>query len=180
MPNLSDNLNYRMMCDPIKSIATRLRGLREVLELSEQEVADSCRLSVDEYRDMESGDADISVNVLQTIARRYGISLDVLMFGEEPKMNSYFITRAGTGDEIGVHLGLLAEHQHIQADPVAAGYGLQHIDRNIGIAALHIPVLVDRQTATVRHFLLRKFEHLAQSAQTGCDRFNRITHHSII
>ena len=78
------------MCDPIKSIATRLRGLREVLELSEQEVADSCRLSVDEYRDMESGDADISVNVLQTIARRYGISL-------EPKMNSYFITRAGTG-----------------------------------------------------------------------------------
>lgn len=83
------------MCDPIKSIATRLRGLREVLELSEQEVADSCRLSVDEYRDMESGDADISVNVLQTIARRYGISLDVLMFGEEPKMNSYFITRAG-------------------------------------------------------------------------------------
>ena len=36
------------MCDPIKSIATRLRGLREVLELSEQEVADSCRLSVDE------------------------------------------------------------------------------------------------------------------------------------
>ena len=74
------------MCDPIKSIATRLRGLREVLELSEQEVADSCRLSVDEYRDMESGDADISVNVLQTIARRYGISLDVLMFGEEPKM----------------------------------------------------------------------------------------------
>ena len=45
MPNLSDNLNYRMMCDPIKSIATRLRGLREVLELSEQEVADSCGLS---------------------------------------------------------------------------------------------------------------------------------------
>ena len=92
------------MCDPIKSIATRLRGLREVLELSEQEVADSCRLSVDEYRDMESGDADISVNVLQTIARRYGISLDVLMFGEEPKMNSYFITRAGTGADAPMHL----------------------------------------------------------------------------
>ena len=62
MPNLSDNLNYRMMCDPIKSIATRLRGLREVLELSEQEVADSCRLSVDEYRDMES----YEVSLIQT------------------------------------------------------------------------------------------------------------------
>ena len=85
------------MCDPIKSIANRLRGLREVLELSAQEVAESCNLRVEEYMALESGESDISVNVLQTIARRYGISLDVLMFGEEPKMNAYFITRAGAG-----------------------------------------------------------------------------------
>lgn len=84
------------MC-PIKSIANRLRGLREVLELSAQEVAESCHLRVEEYMALESGESDISVNVLQTIARRYGISLDVLMFGEEPKMNAYFITRAGAG-----------------------------------------------------------------------------------
>lgn len=85
------------MCDPIKSIANRLRRLREVLELSAQEVAESCHLRVEEYMALESGESDISVNVLQTIARRYGISLDVLMFGEEPKMNAYFITRAGAG-----------------------------------------------------------------------------------
>lgn len=85
------------MCDPIKSIANRLRGLLEVLELSAQEVAESCHLRVEEYMALESGESDISVNVLQTIARRYGISLDVLMFGEEPKMNAYFITRAGAG-----------------------------------------------------------------------------------
>ena len=85
------------MCDPIKSIANRLRGLREVLELSAQEVAESCHLRVEEYMALESGESDISVNVLQTIARRYGISLAVLMFGEEPKMNAYFITRAGAG-----------------------------------------------------------------------------------
>lgn len=85
------------MCDPIKSIANRLRELREVLELSAQEVAESCHLRVEEYMALESSESDISVNVLQTIARRYGISLDVLMFGEEPKMNAYFITRAGAG-----------------------------------------------------------------------------------
>ena len=85
------------MCDPIKSIANRLRGLREVLELSAQEVAESCHLRVEEYMALESGESDISVNVLQAIARGYGISLDVLMFGEEPKMNAYFITRAGAG-----------------------------------------------------------------------------------
>ena len=68
-----------------------------MLELSAQEVAESCHLRVEEYMALESGESDISVNVLQTIARRYGISLDVLMFGEEPKMNAYFITRAGAG-----------------------------------------------------------------------------------
>lgn len=61
------------MCDPIQSIATRLRGLREALELTQEEVAASCNLPVGQYREMESGTADFSVNVLQTISRHYGI-----------------------------------------------------------------------------------------------------------
>ena len=58
------------MCDPIQSIATRLRGLREALELTQEEVAASCNLPVGQYREMESGTADFSVNVLQTKSRR--------------------------------------------------------------------------------------------------------------
>ncbi|MBQ4519717.1 MAG: cupin domain-containing protein [Bacteroidaceae bacterium] len=85
------------MNDQIKQIAARLRGLRDVLELTEQEVAESCNLSIDEYKEMESGNKDISVSALQSIARKYDITLDVLMFGEEPKMSSYFLTRAGKG-----------------------------------------------------------------------------------
>ncbi len=85
------------MNDHIKQIAARLRGLREVLELTEQEVAESCQLSIEDYKAMESGDQDISVSALQAIARRYDITLDVLMFGEEPKMSNYFLTRAGKG-----------------------------------------------------------------------------------
>ena len=68
-----------------------------MLELTEQEVADTCQLSVEEYRELETGAHDFSVSTLQKISRQYGISLDVLMFGEEPKMGSYFLTRAGTG-----------------------------------------------------------------------------------
>lgn len=85
------------MTDQLKQIAVRLQGLREVLELSEQEVADTCQLSLEEYRSLEAGTCDISVSTLQKISREYGISLDVLMFGEEPKMSSYFLTRSGTG-----------------------------------------------------------------------------------
>ena len=82
------------MSDQIKQIAERLQGLRDVLELTPDEVAKSCQLSVEEYLGMESGEKDISVSALQKIARKYGIALDVLMFGEEPKMSSYLRTKA--------------------------------------------------------------------------------------
>lgn len=85
------------MSEQIKQIALRLQGLREVLELTPEEVAESCQLTVEEYLQMESGEKDISVSVLQKIARKYNIALDVLMFGEEPKMNTYFLTRCGAG-----------------------------------------------------------------------------------
>ena len=35
------------MSDQIKQIAERLRGLRDVLELTSQEVAESCQLTVE-------------------------------------------------------------------------------------------------------------------------------------
>lgn len=88
------------MDEQIKQIAERLRGLRDVLELTADDIARDCDISVDEYKRSETGDYDISVSMLQKIARTYHIALDTLMFGEEPKMNSYFVTRAGKGVSI--------------------------------------------------------------------------------
>lgn len=85
------------MDEQIKQIAQRLQGLRDVLDLSVEEVAASCGLPVEQYIQMESGESDISVSCLQKIAHQYNLPLDVLMFGEEPKMSSYFVTRWGTG-----------------------------------------------------------------------------------
>lgn len=88
------------MDEQIKQIAERLRGLREVLELSVEELSSGCGISEEEYSRAETGEHDISVSMLQKIARKYEIALDALMFGEEPKMNSYFLTRAGKGVSI--------------------------------------------------------------------------------
>jgi len=88
------------MNDQIRQIAERLRGLREVLELTVEDLATQCDISSEEYRLSESGEYDISVSMLQKIARQYNVALDALMFGEEPKMSSYFITRAGKGVSI--------------------------------------------------------------------------------
>ena len=69
------------MDDQIKQIAERLRGLRDVLELTAEDIARDCEISAEEYRLAETGDYDISVSVLQ-------------------KMSSYFLTRAGKGTSI--------------------------------------------------------------------------------
>lgn len=88
------------MDEQIRLIAERLRGLRDVLELTSEDIARDCDISVEEYRLAETGEFDISVSMLQKVARRYGVSLDALMFDEEPKMSSYFLTRAGKGVSI--------------------------------------------------------------------------------
>jgi transcriptional regulator with XRE-family HTH domain len=114
--------NHHTMDDPIKQIADRLRGLREVLELSLAEVAADCHLSLSEYEQAEAGNTDISVGMLQQIARRYNVPLDTLMFGEEPKVSSYFLTRAGHGVSVArsrayKYQSLAAGFRNRQADP---------------------------------------------------------------
>lgn len=85
------------MNEQIKQIAERLVGLRDALEISAEEMAKSCNLSTEKYLELESGTIDISVSLLHQIAQAYGIELTTLMFGDEPKMNSYFVTRKGKG-----------------------------------------------------------------------------------
>ena len=85
------------MEEQIKQIGERLRGLRDVLDITTNEMAAICGISVAHYEQMESGESELSVANLQKIAKHYGVSLDVLMFGEEPKMSSYFLTRKGHG-----------------------------------------------------------------------------------
>ena len=85
------------MDEQLIQIGERLRGLRDVLDISAEEMATLCGITVENYLAMEKGESELSVANLQKIAKQYGVSLDVLMFGEEPKMSSYFLTRKGHG-----------------------------------------------------------------------------------
>ena len=110
------------MEEAIKQIAARLRGLREILVLTQEELTDECGIELKDYQEAESGNADISVSMLQKISRKYDIALDALMFGEEPKMNSYFLTRAGKGvsierTKVYKYQSLAAGFINRQADP---------------------------------------------------------------
>lgn len=88
------------MNEQIKQIAERLAGLRDALEISPEEIAKVCHLTTDQYLLLESGTVDISVSLLHQISQAYGIELTTLMFGDEPKMSSYFVTRNGKGTAV--------------------------------------------------------------------------------
>ncbi|MBQ8046681.1 MAG: helix-turn-helix transcriptional regulator [Prevotella sp.] len=85
------------MDESIHQIGQRLKGLRDVLDIPAEEVAELCEIPLEHYLKIEAGEADPSVYRLSRISKRYGIALDVLLFGEEPRMGSYFLTRKGKG-----------------------------------------------------------------------------------
>ena len=61
------------MDEAIKQIGERLKGLREVLNIPAEEIAELCEISLDHYLKIESGEADPSVYRLSKISKRYGI-----------------------------------------------------------------------------------------------------------
>lgn len=84
----------------IIDVSTRLRGLRDALDLSVEQIAQDCAVTPEEYTEYESGKKDIPVSFLHRISAKYGVELTALLFGEEPKMQAYFVTRAGKGVKV--------------------------------------------------------------------------------
>jgi quercetin dioxygenase-like cupin family protein len=86
--------------DFILQIAERIRGLRDALDIDITEMASQCNIPVDLLSDYESGATDIPVSFLHKLSSTYGVELTALMFGSEPKMHSYYITRADKGVKV--------------------------------------------------------------------------------
>lgn len=86
--------------DHIMQVARRLKGLRDALDLSVEDIASECGIAPALFSSYENGEKDIPVSFLYRIASKYGVELTALLFGEEPKMDSYFVTRAGKGIKV--------------------------------------------------------------------------------
>ncbi|CDZ24001.1 hypothetical protein CCDG5_0876 [[Clostridium] cellulosi] len=81
----------------IKEIAERIRGLREILGISEEEMAKVTGVTLEEYRASERGENDFSFTFMLKCAQRFGIDIVELMTGENPHLSFYTITRRGNG-----------------------------------------------------------------------------------
>ncbi|MCR4790340.1 MAG: XRE family transcriptional regulator [Treponemataceae bacterium] len=85
------------MNEDIKAVADRLKGLRDIMDVSVKEAADVCGISEEEFASYETGNVDIPVGVLQSLSKKYGIDLGTLISGKEPRMHSYCLTKKDKG-----------------------------------------------------------------------------------
>lgn len=85
------------MHDQVKQIAMRIKELRDISGLSPDTMASILSMPKDRYMAYESGTSDIPVSILYEIAGYFKVELTALLTGDEPKLKSYALVRAGKG-----------------------------------------------------------------------------------
>ena len=85
---------------PHSQIPSRIRELREDEERSAVDLARDIGISAEDYEGYESGKLDIPISILYKIAAALSVDPTVLLTGEDPRMESAAVCRAGQGVQI--------------------------------------------------------------------------------
>jgi len=85
------------MNEKIIEIAQRIRALRDIIEIPEEEMAAVTGVSVEDYRAYENAERDFSFTFLYNAAKRFGVDISELVTGDSPKLSSYSVVRRGEG-----------------------------------------------------------------------------------
>jgi quercetin dioxygenase-like cupin family protein len=85
------------MNNELRQIAERLKGLREAVGASVEEIAAVGGVLPEKYAAYENALEDIPVGFLKQVAAQYKVDLSALLFADEPRMTSYFLTRKDKG-----------------------------------------------------------------------------------
>lgn len=88
------------MSEQVAQIASRVRTLREISELTQKEAADRMGIPLGEYEACERGEVDIPISFLTRAAQVFGVEVHELLTGSAPKLRRYFLCRSGKGMEV--------------------------------------------------------------------------------
>ena len=80
-----------------KDIAPRLRGLRDAMDMSVEDMAAQLSVAPDDVRKYESGECEIPVSYLFNVAQVFQVDLTVLISGNEAHLHTASVVRKGKG-----------------------------------------------------------------------------------
>lgn len=125
----------------IKEVAERLKGLREILNISIDEICEKTGTSKEDYALIENGEKDFSVTFIYKCAEFFGVDLIEILTGENPKLKKYSVVRKGTGLPVKrregfeyQHLAYLFKDKHIEPFLVIAPFNADEQDKPISLS----------------------------------------------
>jgi len=81
----------------IKTIAERIKYLREVLDYSVVQMANRLGIAKEEYIECENGEKDFTFNFLRATAEIFNVDIGELITGEGARLSGYTVDRQGSG-----------------------------------------------------------------------------------
>lgn len=110
------------MQQKIREIASRVRELRELSEISVEQMAESLNVPILSYQRYENGSEDIPASILYKIAADLQVDMGLLLTGEAPRMHIFTVTRKGKGVDVErrkqySYQNLAANFIHKKAEP---------------------------------------------------------------
>ena len=84
----------------IQEMAARIRELREIQNLSVEQMAKKTDVSVDEYINCEAGKSDLNFAFIYRCAMALSVNVTDIIEGYSPNLKNYSVTRAGLGQKV--------------------------------------------------------------------------------
>ncbi len=84
----------------IREMALRIRELREIEGLTEEQMAQKTGVTPEEYRDCEKGNRDLNFAFLYRCAMVLNVDVTDIIEGSSPTLAGYTVTRKGEGQKI--------------------------------------------------------------------------------
>ncbi|MBE6487416.1 MAG: cupin domain-containing protein [Methanosphaera stadtmanae] len=81
-------------------IASRVKDMREVCEISLQDMAQKLDVPVEIYQKYESGEIDIPASILYEASQIFEVDTSLLLTGEDTRMSAFAVTRKDKGVRI--------------------------------------------------------------------------------
>lgn len=92
-----------------EQISERIRELREICNVTTEQMADELGITAEEYAGYEESGKNIPISVLYHISHRFGVELSEILTGEQAHISTLQVCRRGKGKTIDRYPGYVFE-----------------------------------------------------------------------